>query len=73
MIIATARGPEQWQDDQVSVICRTRELMSTETAPNETENDLQRYHIVYQTASQQTVSAWYMSKMIKEELNIGMN
>ena len=37
-------------------LCRTSAIMSTEAGPNETENDLRTYRIVYQTASQATVT-----------------
>jgi len=32
-------------------LCRTSAIMSTEAVPNETENDLRTYQIVYRTAS----------------------
>jgi hypothetical protein len=32
-------------------LCRTSAIMSTEAVPNETENDLRTYQIVYQTGS----------------------
>jgi len=39
--------------------CRTSAIMSTEAVPNETENDLRTYQIVYRTASRETVTEWH--------------
>jgi len=37
-------------------LCRTSAIMSAEAVPNETENDLGTYQIVYQPALRETVT-----------------
>jgi len=39
-------------------------MMATEAVPNETENDLRTYQIVYQTASQETVTEWHHERQL---------
>jgi hypothetical protein len=43
-------------------LCRTSAFMSTEAVPNETENDLRTYQIVYRTASRDSLDNY--QKMI---------
>ena len=40
--------------------------MSTEAVPNETENDLRTYQIVYRTASQETVTEWHHERHLRQ-------
>jgi len=40
-------------------LCGTSAIMSTEAVPNETENDLRTYQIVYRTAPWETVTEWH--------------
>ena len=56
------RLQEHRRDDEKSNefdLCRTSAIMSTEAVPNETENDLRTYQIVYRTASRETVTEWH--------------
>jgi len=47
-------------------LCRTSAFMSTEAVPNETENDLRTYQIVYRTASQDTVTEWHHERQLRQ-------
>jgi len=47
-------------------LCRTPAIMSTEGVPNETENDLRTYQIVYGTASQETVTKWHCDRQLRQ-------
>jgi len=47
-------------------LCRTSAIMSTEAVPNETENDLQTYQIVYRTASQETLTEWHHERPLRQ-------
>jgi len=40
--------------------------MSTEAVPNETENVLQTYQIVYRTVSQETVTEWHHERQLRQ-------
>jgi len=43
-------------------LCRMSTIMSTEAVPNETENDLRTYQIVYRTALRATVTEWHRKR-----------
>ena len=43
-------------------LCRTSAFMSTVAVPNETENDLRTYHIVYRKAARATVTEWHRER-----------
>jgi hypothetical protein len=46
-------------------LCRVSAIMSTEAVPNETENDLRTYQIVYRTASRETVTEWHHDRQLR--------
>jgi len=47
-------------------LCRTSANMATEAVPNETENDLRTYQIVYRTASRGTVTEWHHERQLRQ-------
>jgi hypothetical protein len=47
-------------------LCRMSAFMSTKAVPNETENHLRTYQIVYQTASQETVTEWHHERQLRQ-------
>jgi len=71
---------EHRRDDEKSSefdLCRTSALMSTEAVPNETENDLRTYRIVYRTAWRETVTEWRRDRqsrqLPKDDYRIALN
>ena len=40
--------------------------MSTDAVPNETENNLQTYQIVYRTALKETVTEWHHQRQLRQ-------
>ena len=50
---------EMMRRSSVLDLCRTSANVATEAVPNETENDLRTYQIVYRTALRETVTEWH--------------